>query len=74
MKFMSKIKNKKDITLEDAFGQLSKIVNKIESENISLERTIELFEEGVLLTDLCQKKLNTAEKKVKSLLEKNNLT
>jgi len=63
-----KIKINKSIDIEDAFKQLSDIVNEIEKDNISLEETIKLFEEGILLTEICQEKLKTAEKKVKALL------
>ena len=64
-----KIKINKNIDIEDAFNQLSDIVSEIEKDNISLEETIELFEEGILLTEICQEKLKTAEKKVKVLLK-----
>ena len=64
-----KIKINKNIDIEDAFNQLSDIVSEIEKDNISLEETIKLFEEGMLLTEICQKKLKTAEKKVKILLK-----
>ena len=64
-----KIKINKNIDIEDAFNQLSDIVSEIEKDNISLEETIKLFEEGMLLTEICQKKLKTAEKKVKVLLK-----
>ena len=64
-----KIKINKNIDMEHAFNQLADIVSEIEKDNISLEETIKLFEEGILLTEICQKKLKTAEKKVKILLE-----
>ena len=64
-----KIKINKNIDIEDAFNQLSDIVSEIEKDNISLEETIKLFEEGILLTEICQEKLKTAEKKVKVLLK-----
>ena len=64
-----KIKINKNIDIEDAFNQLSDIVSEIEKDNISLEETIKLFEEGILLTEICQKKLKTAENKVKILLK-----
>ena len=64
-----KIKINKNINIEDAFNQLSDIVSEIEKDNISLEETIKLFEEGILLTEICQEKLKIAEKKVKVLLK-----
>ena len=67
----SKTKTNKNINLEDAFNQLSDIVNEIEQDNLSLDRTMELFEEGMLLTKICQKKLKKAEERVKILLDDN---
>ena len=64
-----RIKINKSINIEDAFNQLSDIVSEIEKDNISLEETIKLFEEGILLTEICQEKLKIAEKKVKVLLK-----
>jgi len=64
-----RIKINKSINIEDAFNQLSDIVSEIEKDNISLEDTIELFEKGILLTEICKEKLKTAEKKVKVLLK-----
>jgi len=68
-----KIKINKNIEIEDAFNQLSEIVNEIEKDNVSLEETIKLFEQGILLTEVCQEKLKIAEKKVKVLLENNKI-
>jgi len=64
-----KIKINKNVDIEDAFNQLSDIVSEIEKDNISLEETIKLFEEGILLTEICREKLKIAEKKVKILLK-----
>ena len=68
-----KIKINKSIEIEAAFNQLSDIVNEIEKDNVSLEETIKLFEQGILLTEVCQEKLKIAEKKVKVLLENNKI-
>ena len=67
---VKKIKNNKNIQIEDAFNQLSDIVTDIEKDNISLEETIELFDKGIDLIEICQNKLKNAEKKVKSILNK----
>ena len=58
MKYMNpKIKINKNINIEDAFSQLSDIVNEIEQDNLSLDETMDLFEKGMLLTKVCQEKL-----------------
>ncbi len=74
MKYMNpKIKINKNINIEDAFSQLSDIVNEIEQDNLSLDETMDLFEKGMLLTKVCQEKLKKAEQKVKVLLDNNKI-
>tara|TARA_X000001036_G_scaffold412280_1_gene425653 strand:+ start:230 stop:448 length:219 start_codon:yes stop_codon:yes gene_type:complete len=68
-----KIKINKNINIEDAFSQLSDIVNEIEQDNLSLDETMDLFEKGMLLTKVCQEKLKKAEQKVKVLLDNNKI-
>ena len=68
---MRKISNNKQIvTLEEAFQKLNDIVNSIEEEDKSLEEIILLFQDGMKLSNLCQKKLKDAEKKINDLLKK----
>ena len=62
--------NKKKISLEKAFSELDKIVHDIEDDNISLDKMILLFEEGMFLTEVCNKKLKEAEEKIAALLKK----
>ncbi len=52
---------------EDALKKLEIIVNKLEDGNLSLEESLELFEEGVRLSRFCSQKLDEAEKKVEIL-------
>ena len=61
---MKKIKKTEKISLEKAFSKLDKILSEIEDTSISLDRMILLFEEGMLLTEICNKKLKEAEKKI----------
>ncbi len=68
-----KIKNNKDINIEDAFNQLSEIVNEIEKDNVSLENALKLFEDGMALTKICKNKLKSAEEKVITLIDKNKI-
>lgn len=50
--------------------QLEKIVNDLESGELTLEQSIAAFEKGIQLSKLCQTKLEAAEERVKKLLEK----
>ena len=64
------MKENKKISLEKAFSKLDKIVNDIGDDTISLEKMTALFKEGMNLTEICNKKLKEAEKKIKILLDK----
>ncbi len=49
---------------------MEKIVDDLESGELSLEDSIKAFEKGIELSRLCRKKLEKAEDRVKKLLEK----
>ena len=61
---------------EESMEKLEKIVKSLESENKSLERNIQLFEEGLSISKKLQEHLETAEKKIEMLSknENDNLT
>ena len=54
-------------TFEESMTELENIVTKLEAGDVTLDDSIELFEEGIKLAKNCQKKLDDAEKKVKLL-------
>ncbi len=58
------------LNFEDAIQGLEKIVDDLESGELSLEDSIKAFEKGIELSRLCRKKLEKAEDRVKKLLEK----
>ena len=43
------------------------IIKKLESNDVSLEESIELFEKGIKLSELCRKTLDTAQNKIITL-------
>ena len=53
---------------EKAFQQLEKIVQQLESENLSLDESLQLFEEGIRLSRFCNQKLEEVEKKIELIL------
>ncbi|MBR0466670.1 MAG: exodeoxyribonuclease VII small subunit [Clostridia bacterium] len=61
--------NKENLNFEEALLKLEDIVKQLESGDVSLEKSIELFEEGITLSKICSKKLNTAKQKIVSLEE-----
>lgn len=63
---MSKQK-KAENTFEDSFRRLETILEKLESDECTLDETLKLYEEGLLLTKTCYDKLNTAELRIKEI-------
>ncbi len=54
-------------TFEENFSRLEKILEKLENENVSLDETIKLYEEGLNLTKYCYEKLSNAELRIKEI-------
>ena len=57
-----------NITFEQAMNRLEEIVSALENNQISLEKSVELFQEGMQLTKLCNDKLEGIENKVAKIL------
>ena len=53
---------------EKAFQQLEKIVQRLEGEELSLDDSLKLFEEGIGLSRFCHQKLEEVEKKIELIL------
>lgn len=58
---------KKEKTFEDSLTRLQEISDLLESEEIGLDESIKLYEEGIKLSKECYKKLSEAELKVTEL-------
>jgi exodeoxyribonuclease VII small subunit len=54
---------------ESALKSLEEIVTKLESGDLTLDRSLELFEEGVKISRFCSSKLAEAERKVDTLMK-----
>ena len=57
-------------SFEKSLTELEKVVNELESGELPLERSLELFERGMALSDACRKQLESAETRVEILLKK----
>jgi exodeoxyribonuclease VII small subunit len=55
---------------ETSLARLEAIVKEMEGGQLSLEKMIERFEEGMGLVKLCTGKLNEVEKKIEQLVQK----
>lgn len=67
------IMKEKKINFEEAMEQLEKIVMQLESGDVALERSIELFQEGMELSRICNQKLEQVEKKIEILIEEDDV-
>ena len=56
-------------SFESSLKELEQIVQQLEGGDLPLERSLELFEQGVRLSRECQKRLDEAEQKVEILLK-----
>nr|WP_197085944.1 exodeoxyribonuclease VII small subunit [Spongiibacter sp. IMCC21906] len=61
----------KTINFENAVTELEKLVQGMESGDLTLEDSLKAFEKGMQLSRDCQQALADAEQKVKVLTEKN---
>lgn len=59
----------KELSFEQAMEQLEKIVEQLENGDVPLETAIDLFQEGMKLSQLCGGKLEQVERKIELLIE-----
>jgi len=64
-------KKLENLSFEESLHELDTIVQSLEQGDLNLEESMTLFERGLSLSKLSQNKLQTAEQKVKILLEQN---
>jgi len=57
-------------SFEASLDELEKIVKELEGGDLPLERSLELFEKGMSLSDACRKQLEHAETRVEALIRK----
>ena len=55
------------LTFEEALGRLQDTVKRLESGELSLEQSLQSFEEGVKLARFCQEHLGAAERRIEVL-------
>ena len=63
----------KELTLEQTFEKLEEAINKLESEDISLEESFKVYKEGMKLIQSCNNKIDKVEKEVLKLNENGEL-
>lgn len=65
--------NKKleSLPFEELLLKMEEVVNKLESDDATLEKSMDLFQEGMKLSKICSDKLKNVENKVTTLIEEN---
>ena len=58
-------------TFEASLEALERIVKQLEGGDLPLEKSLELFEQGIRLSRECQERLTQAERKIEVLLRDN---
>lgn len=56
-------------SFEDALARLEEIVKELEEDNISLEKTVNLYEEGIELSKTCTETLEQAQLRIEKVNE-----
>ena len=57
-----------NITFEQAMSRLEEIIAALENNQISLEKSVDLFQEGIKLSKICSDKFAGIEDKVAKIL------
>lgn len=63
--------NDKPKSFESSLEELERIVRDLEQGELPLEKSLELFEQGVKLSRECQERLNQAERRIEILMRDN---
>jgi len=56
-----------EIKFENAMNRLEHIVEELEKGELDIDKSLEIFEEGIKMSRVCSKKLNEAEQKIEQL-------
>lgn len=65
------MKNEQPRSFEASLEGLEEIVQQLEGGDLPLEKSLELFEQGIKLSRQCQERLSQAERRIEVLLRDN---
>ena len=63
--------NTENVGIEDNFEQLEDIISKMQSDRITLEQSVELYNKGLSLVQDCNNQIEKIEKQIKIIEEGN---
>ncbi len=69
---MAKKSEESSLTFEEALERLSAVADKLESDDVTLEQSLQYYEEGIRLTNVCLEKLTRAQQRLKELKEQSD--
>ncbi|WP_068785176.1 exodeoxyribonuclease VII small subunit [Paenibacillus phocaensis] len=58
-----------ELNFEEAMNQLEDIVSQLEHGDVPLEKAIDLFQQGMRLSQICGQKLAQVERKIEMIVE-----
>ena len=65
----------KDLSFEESLKKLEEIVDKLESGEVDLERSVDLYEKGIELKKICESKLKKVGLQIKKIkVEKDKIS
>ncbi|MDO5573468.1 MAG: exodeoxyribonuclease VII small subunit [bacterium] len=64
---------KEDMTLDEAFGKVEAVLDRLEAEDTTLENSFQMYQEGMRLLKICNDKIDRVEKQVLVMDEKGEL-
>lgn len=64
---------KREVSLEDMFQELSSIIEKMQEHEVTLEESFSLYERGIRKLKLCNEKIDGVEKKMLLLNQQGEL-
>ena len=65
-------KNLENLSFEESLAKLQNIVDKLDSGEIDLEKSVELYENGMKLKKICEEKLKKVELQIKKIKIENS--
>ena len=57
---------------EDSLSELQSIIQKLESDSLSLEKMVHYFEDGMKLMKICRAQLDEVENRISTLVKEND--
>ena len=72
--FNAEENSSKEMTLKQAFARLDELSERLEQNDITLEEGFELYREGISLIQLCNRRIDTVEKKMLQVNQNGELT